>query len=63
MAVSFREIRASIDAELKLFEKKFEASVKSKVPLLDKVMYYIVQRKGKQMRPMFVFLSAKIAGQ
>ena len=63
MAVSFREIRASIDAELKLFEKKFEASVKSKVPLLDKVMYYIVQRKGKQMRPMFVFLSAKISGQ
>ena len=36
--------------------------MKSHIPLLDRVMYYIVQRKGKQMRPMFVFLTAKVCG-
>jgi len=46
-----------------LFEKKFKASLISKVPLLDKIMHYIIKRKGKQMRPMFVFLSAKISGK
>ena len=46
-----------------LFEKKFKASLSSKVPLLDKVMHYIIKRKGKQMRPMFVFLSAKLCGK
>ena len=45
-----------------LFEKKFKASLSSKVPLLDKIMHYIIKRKGKQMRPMFVFLSAKLCG-
>ena len=46
-----------------LFEKKFKASLTSKVPLLDKIMHYIIKRKGKQMRPMFVFLSAKLCGK
>jgi len=46
-----------------LFEKKFKSSLTSKVPLLDKIMHYIIKRKGKQMRPMFVFLSAKISGK
>tara|TARA_B100001142_G_scaffold330335_1_gene398269 strand:- start:2144 stop:3076 length:933 start_codon:yes stop_codon:yes gene_type:complete len=46
-----------------LFEKKFKSSLASKVPLLDKIMHYIIKRKGKQMRPMFVFLSAKISGK
>ena len=46
-----------------LFEKKFKASLSSKVPLLDKIMHYIIKRKGKQMRPMFVFLSAKLCGK
>ena len=46
-----------------LFEKKFKASLSSKVPLLDKIMHYIIKRKGKQMRPMFVFLSAKLCGE
>ena len=46
-----------------LFEKKFKASLNSKVPLLDKIMHYIIKRKGKQMRPMFVFLSAKLCGK
>lgn len=51
-----------IGAELSLFEKKFSDSVKSTNPLLDRIMRFIIRRKGKQMRPMFVFLSAKIAG-
>lgn len=46
-----------------VFEKKFKTSLSSKVPLLDKIMYYIIKRKGKQMRPMFVFLSAKLCGK
>tara|TARA_S200000501_G_C20857504_1_gene758326 strand:+ start:1039 stop:1971 length:933 start_codon:yes stop_codon:yes gene_type:complete len=45
---------------MNLFENKFKASLKSNVSLLDKIMYYIIKRKGKQMRPMFVFLSAKL---
>jgi octaprenyl-diphosphate synthase len=44
------------------FEPKFRASMKTRVLLLDKVMSYIVKRKGKQMRPMFVFLSAGMCG-
>ena len=48
---------------MQLFEKKFKASLSSKVPLLDKIMHYIIKRKGKQMRPMFVFLSAKLCGK
>ena len=44
------------------FEEKFRSSLKSSVPLLNKIMYYIIKRKGKQMRPMFVFLSAKLFG-
>ena len=45
------------------FESKFKASMASKAPLLDKITNYIVKRKGKQMRPMFVFLSAKLVGE
>ena len=48
---------------MNLFEAKFKDSLKSNVALLDRVMYYIIKRKGKQMRPMFVFLSAKIFGK
>ncbi len=51
-----------IGSELSLFEKKFSESVKSSNRLLDRIMGLIIKRKGKQMRPMFVFLSAKIAG-
>ena len=51
-----------IGTELSLFEKKFTESVKSSNPLLDRIMRFIIRRKGKQMRPMFVFLSAAIAG-
>lgn len=48
--------------ELVVFEKKFREAVKSQAPLLDRIMRFIVNRKGKQLRPMFVFLSAKLCG-
>ncbi len=51
-----------IGTELDAFEKKFAANVKGSNPLLDRIMRFIIRRKGKQMRPMFVLLSAKIAG-
>ena len=47
---------------MSLFEDKFKSSLKTSVPLLDRIMHYIIKRKGKQMRPMFVFLSAKMFG-
>ncbi|MDO9374026.1 MAG: polyprenyl synthetase family protein [Ferruginibacter sp.] len=49
-----------IGDELKTFEKKFTEAVKSQTPMLDRIMKYIIKRKGKQLRPMFVFLSAKL---
>ncbi|GAC1382449.1 MAG: polyprenyl synthetase family protein [Ginsengibacter sp.] len=52
-----------ISSELEIFEKKFGEAVKSKVPLLDRIMRYVIKRKGKQLRPMFVFLSAKLHGE
>lgn len=52
-----------IARELESFEKVFKESVKSHVSLLDTIMRYIVKRKGKQLRPMFVLLSAKLTGQ
>ncbi|MDC6354560.1 MULTISPECIES: polyprenyl synthetase family protein [Robiginitalea] len=56
-------IREPIDKEMELFEKKFHQSMSSKVPLLNRITYYIVNRKGKQMRPMFVFLTAKLLNE
>jgi len=53
-------VKDIIGNELSIFEKKFAGSVKSQVPLLDRIMKYIIKRKGKQLRPMFVFLSAKL---
>lgn len=53
----------TIEKELRDFEAKFKDAVRSKVPMLDRIMRYIVNRKGKQLRPMFVFLSAKLGGQ
>jgi octaprenyl-diphosphate synthase len=52
-----------IEKELDLFEQHFKDAVKSRVSLLDRIMQYIVKRKGKQMRPMFVLLSAKLHGE
>lgn len=56
------EIKKPIAAEIDVFEEKFKASMQSKVPLLDRITHYIVKRKGKQIRPMFVFLSASVCG-
>ena len=51
-----------IENELKIFEGKFKEAVSSDTSLLDRVMRYVVKRKGKQLRPMFVFLAAKLCG-
>ncbi len=52
-----------IGEELKQFEEKFADAVKSETSSLDRIMKYIIKRKGKQLRPMFVFLSAKLHGE
>jgi octaprenyl-diphosphate synthase len=57
------QIKAPVAKEMEEFEVKFKSSMKSTVPLLDKITRYIVKRKGKQLRPMFVFLSAKVCGE
>lgn len=54
------EIKAPIADDMDFFEKHFRKSMKSNVALLDKITHYIIKRKGKQMRPMFVFLSARL---
>lgn len=61
--MTVKEIKEPIKEELKAFEDVFRDKMRSKVPLLDKITHYIVKRKGKQMRPMFVFLSAKMLGE
>lgn len=63
MTLTLNDIKAPIAGEMKDFELKFRASMKTRVLLLDKIMDYIVKRKGKQMRPMFVFLSAGTCGR
>ena len=57
------QIKQPIVYEMELFEKKFYESMTSKVALLNRITYYIVNRKGKQMRPMFVFLMAKMVSK
>jgi octaprenyl-diphosphate synthase len=54
------QIKQPIQKEMELFEKKFYDAMTSNVALLNRITYYIVNRKGKQMRPMFVFLTAKM---
>lgn len=63
MPLRLEDIKAPIAREMEEFEPKFRASMKTRVLLLDKIMSYIVKRKGKQMRPMFVFLSAGTCGK
>lgn len=63
MSLKLDNIKAPIVHEMEEFEQKFRASMKTRVLLLDKIMSYIVKRKGKQMRPMFVFLSAGTCGK
>ena len=54
------KIKFPIKKEMELFEAKFLKSMNSNVPLLNRITHYVVNRKGKQMRPMFVFLTAKM---
>jgi len=63
MSLRLEEIKAPIAKEMEEFEQKFRASMHTKVLLLDKILNYIVKRKGKQMRPMFIFLSAGTCGK
>lgn len=56
------QIKLPIAAEIDAFEEKFKASMHSDAPLLDRITHYIVKRKGKQIRPMFVFFAAKLCG-
>ncbi len=62
MSLNLDDIKAPVAREMDEFEQKFRASMKTRVLLLDKIMNYIVKRKGKQMRPLFVFLSAGSCG-
>ncbi len=62
MKLRLDEIKKPVASEMKIFEGRFEQHMKSSVPLLDRITHYIVSRKGKQMRPMFVFLSAGANG-
>jgi octaprenyl-diphosphate synthase len=56
------QIKEPIAHEMELFEKKFHLSMASRIALLNRITHFIVNRKGKQMRPMFVFLVAKMVG-
>ena len=60
---SLKTIQQPIEKELAEFELYFKKAMKSQVSLLDKITYYLVKRKGKQVRPMFVFFSAKLANE
>ncbi len=60
--MSLDVIKLPIASELDIFEERFRDSMRSKAPLLDKITWYIVQRKGKQVRPMLVLLSARLFG-
>lgn len=57
-----KNVKKIIANELEIFEGKFADAVKSSTPILDRIMKYLIRQKGKQMRPMFVFLSAKLTG-
>jgi octaprenyl-diphosphate synthase len=63
VSTTVNKIKQPIAENMEIFEEKFRESMKSTVPLLDKITNYIVKRKGKQIRPMFVFLSAKCLGE
>ncbi|MFN4298314.1 MAG: polyprenyl synthetase family protein [Thermaurantimonas sp.] len=60
--IALDDIKRPVAKELELFEEKFRQAMKSKVPLLDRITYYIIRRKGKQLRPILVFLSSEYFG-
>lgn len=57
------QIIAPVADEMNEFENRFRESMRSNAPLLDKVTHYVIKRKGKQMRPLFIFLTAKMLGK
>ena len=57
------EIKNPVRLEMKEFDKRFKTAISSNVPLLNVVTGYVLRRKGKQMRPLFVFLSSKLTGK
>jgi len=61
--MTVKEIKAPVASVMDEFEKRFKSTMKSKTALLDKITHYIIKRKGKQMRPLFVFLSAGLFGE
>lgn len=60
---NIKEIKEPINDHLLAFEKKFEKAMKTRVALLDYITRYIIRRKGKQMRPMFVFFWQELPGK
>jgi octaprenyl-diphosphate synthase len=60
---SLKQIKAPIELHIQEFEKRFRLAMRSSVPLLDRITAYLVKRKGKQIRPMFVFLTAQTCGE
>ncbi|MEL7162499.1 MAG: polyprenyl synthetase family protein, partial [Bacteroidota bacterium] len=62
MVRNLDQIKRPIATELAAFEKRFRETLRSNVSLMDRITYYIAKRKGKQMRPMFVFFVAKTCG-
>lgn len=63
MSKSLSQIQEPIASQMQIFEQKFRDFMRTDVTLLDRIMRYIVKRKGKQMRPMFVFLTAGATGE
>lgn len=63
MSDTLSEIKFPVKEELIKFEDHFRESMRSHIALLDKIMYYVVKRKGKQIRPLLVFLTAKMCGK
>ncbi|TVR41711.1 MAG: polyprenyl synthetase family protein [Bacteroidia bacterium] len=61
--MTLKEIKAPVEEHVNIFESRFRDSMKSQVSLLDKITRYIVRRKGKQIRPLFVFFSAGLFGE
>jgi octaprenyl-diphosphate synthase len=61
--ISLDDIRDPVKQEMKEFDKRFRSSISSDIPLLNMVTGYVLRRKGKQMRPLFVFLSSKMTGE
>lgn len=62
MAKKLEEIKQPVREQLKFFEKEFKASMKSSVPLLNRITYYLTRHKGKQIRPLLVLLCAELSG-